>query len=93
MKTSTIIDGISSDEIGALFNSLKDEIKEIKQNFTPKMPTEYLSRTEVSEILKCDISTVHNWTVKKKLKAYGIGNRVLYKRNEVEAAIIPLDKD
>jgi hypothetical protein len=71
---------------------MRNQLEELSQKFEPKIPTEYLTRTEVADMFKCDISTVHNWTVKGKLIPYGIGNRVYYKRSEVEAAIIPLGK-
>jgi len=93
MKNSTLIHDLTPEEITSLFEGFRTQIVEdIKQNFTPKVPTEYLTRTEVAEMFKCDISTVHNWTVKGKLKAYGIGNRVYYKRSEVEVVLLPLGK-
>ncbi|WP_421824367.1 helix-turn-helix domain-containing protein [Flagellimonas oceanensis] len=46
-----------------------------------------LTRKEVSEFFKVDISTVHNWTKKGKLKAYGIANRVYYKESELKRAL------
>ena len=49
-----------------------------------------LSPTEVAEIFKCHITTVHNWTKKGLLKKYGIGNRVYYKLHEVLASLITL---
>ncbi len=72
---------------------IKQSSNELKQNFEPKIPTEYLTRSEVAEMLKCDLSTIHNWTKKGKLIPYGIGNRVYYKRHEVEAVLIPFGKN
>lgn len=74
----------------AIIEGVNEHLKELKQYFQPKQPTEYLTRNEVKELLKIDLSSVHNWTKKGKLKSYGIGNRVYYKRSEVEASIIPL---
>jgi len=37
------------------------------------------------------LSTIWNWQKKGKLKAYGIGHRVYYKRHEVEQSIKPLN--
>jgi len=90
MKNSTILHELTPDQITGLFEGLQNQLIELKQGFEPKVPTEYLTRTEVSKMLKCDLSTIHNWTVKGKLKAYGIGNRVYYKRLEVESVLIPL---
>ena len=68
-------------------NEITKQLAEIKKSFEPKTPTEYLTRAEVAEMLKCDPSTVHNWTKKGKLVKYCLGNRTYYKRSEVEAAI------
>lgn len=92
MENSTLIHNVSPDQITILFDGLKNQILELKQSFVPKTPTEYLTRNEVADFLKCDLSTVHNWTKKGKLKAYGIGNRVYYKRMEVEAVLLPLNE-
>ena len=72
---------------------IRSELAELKQNFQPKAPTEYLTRNEVAEWLKCDISTIHNWTVKGTLVKYCIGNRTYYKRSEIEAVMIPIDNN
>lgn len=89
MKNSTLIHNVTAEQIELLFAGLQNQLTELKHNFAPKTPSEYLTRSEIAEWLKCDLSTVHNWTKKGKLKPYGIGNRVYYKRHEVEAVLIP----
>ena len=69
---------------------IRNQLQELKNSFEPKTPCEYLTRIEVAEMLKCDISTVHNWTTKGKLIKYCIGNKSYYKRKEVESAIIAI---
>lgn len=76
----------------AIIQGVKSHLDELKNNFQPKTPTEFLGRSEVAEMLKVDISTVHNWTVRNILTSYQIGRRVLYKRKEVEKAIVELKK-
>ena len=93
MKNSTLIHDVTPEQITSLFEGLQNQISDLKQNFEPKIPTEYLTRSEVAEMLKCDLSTIHNWTKKGKLIPYGIGNRVYYKRHEVEAVLIPFGKN
>jgi len=66
-------------------------IERLTNQFQPKEPKRYLTRLEVAEMLQVDISTVWAWTKKGKLKAYGIGNRVYYLRNELEQSIIPIN--
>jgi hypothetical protein len=70
---------------------IKNRLEELFNNFEPVKPTEYLTRHELAQLLKCDLSTIHNWTKKGILNPYGIGNRVYYKRNEVEATLVALD--
>lgn len=74
-----------------IINGVKDEISLLRAEFQPKEPTEYLTRNELAKLLKVDLSTIHNWTKKGKIKAYGIGNRVYYKRHEINQTIKPLN--
>ena len=73
-----------------IYNRFKSEIDNLRSDFQPKQPTEYLTRNQVKELLDVDLSTIHNWTKRGKLQAYGIGNRIYYKRCEIEQAIAPL---
>jgi hypothetical protein len=76
----------------AIIEGVKLQLNDLKKSFQPKEPTEYLTRNDVAEMLKIDLSSVHNWTVKGILTAYQIGGRVYYKRVEVETAIVKLNK-
>lgn len=76
----------------AIVQGVKSELEDLKKNFQPKEPTEYLTRHEVASLLKVDISSVHNYTSRGILKSWGIGRRVYYKRKEVESAIVELQK-
>jgi hypothetical protein len=90
MKNSTLIHDVTPEQITSLFKGLQNQISDLKQNFEPKTPNEYLTRAQVAEMLKCDLSTIHNWCKKRKLKPLGIGNRIYFLRKDVEAAIIPI---
>jgi excisionase family DNA binding protein len=92
MKTGTIqLIQITPDELQQeIISGMRAEIDKLKKEFQPKEPTEYLTRQQVKELLNVDISTIHNWTKRGKLKSYGLGNRVYYKRSEVESGIKPL---
>jgi hypothetical protein len=94
MKNSTLIHDVTPEQFQeVIFQVVKTQFEILKKEFKPKEPTEYLTRTEVSEWLKCDISTVHNWTKSGRLIPYGIANRVYYKRSEVESALKPFGKN
>lgn len=75
----------------AIITGVQVQIEELKKQFQPKEPTQYLTRNEVKELLNVDLSTIHNWQKKGKLRAYGIGSRVYFKRHEVEQSIKPLN--
>lgn len=71
----------------SILHGVKQQLDELKEFYQPKEPEEYLTRAEVAKLLKVDISTVHNWSKAGKLKRHALGNRVYYKRSEIEEAI------
>lgn len=46
-----------------------------------------MTRKETAEFLDVNLATLWRWTSQKKLKKYGIGNKVYYKRSEVLESI------
>ena len=78
----------------AIINGVKGIIDDLKKNYEPKKPEEYLTREETAKLLKINLSTLWAWTKKDKLKAYGItgeGHRVYYKRSEIEKALVQIN--
>lgn len=67
---------------------LTKEFKQVQQT-----PEQYLTRKEVADMLKIELSTLHNWCKKGKLKPYGIGNRVYFLRSDIEKALKPLNQE
>lgn len=94
MSPSFNIIGLSIQDLKNLFGQvLKTELSEVKKDLLPKEPNSYLTRKEVSEMLKIDLSSVHNWSKKGILKPHQIGNRVYYKLDEIENAIVELKRN
>lgn len=93
METSTILNNVSAEQINSLFQGLQNQLTALQTKFEPKTPTEYLTRNEVAGLLKCDLSTIHNWCKKGKLIPYGIGARVYFKRSDIEAVLLPFGKN
>lgn len=82
---------ISSDELqNAIIEGVKLQLNELKVNFQPKEPNQFLTRSETAKILKIDLSTLYKWTKKGTLKSYGLNGRVYYKLDEVENSIVEL---
>lgn len=91
-KCAIILRELSAEELISLFDKLQVQLDEIKKGFQPKEPTEYLTRNETADLLKCDLSTLWIWHKKGKLVPHGIANRVYYKRSDIEAVMKPLGK-
>ncbi|NER10034.1 Helix-turn-helix domain-containing protein [Muriicola jejuensis] len=70
---------------------LEEELQAIKENFQPKHPEELLTREETAEFLKVSMTTLWQWSRKGILPSYGIGNRVYYKRSELENTLVKLE--
>ncbi len=47
----------------------------------------YLSRQEVCKLLRISLPTLNDWSKLGRLQSYKIGNRVLYKQEEVENSL------
>lgn len=88
MSAIQFIGTTPSDLIQEIKKEIIPELKaELSKEFQPKEPTEYLTRQEVCEILHIDLSSLHRWRKEGKLIAYGLGNRVYFKRNEIDELI------
>jgi len=55
-----------------------------------ELSNHFITRKEVSKLLKVSLGTVDNYTKKGLLKPKGIGNRVLFVRTDVINALIDL---
>jgi len=74
------------------FENIKDEIipelkKQFCSEFQDKRPEDYLTRDEVCELLKIDLSSLHRWRKEGKIPSYGMGKRVYFKRSEIDTII------
>jgi hypothetical protein len=76
----------------AIIEGVKLQLEEFIKYVVTKEPKKYLTRQDVAEMLQIDLSSVHNWTKKGTLTSYQISGRVYYKLNEVENAIVKLNK-
>jgi excisionase family DNA binding protein len=85
--------GITPEENNApIFEYIDKMFNDLRKHLQPKEPTEYMTRKEVAKMLSVDVSTIHNLCEKSVLQKYQIGGRILFKRVEVENAIIKLEK-
>jgi hypothetical protein len=90
MKTVQLVGMTPEENNKPIFEYFDKKFDDLEKSFQPKEPTTFLTRKEVAKLLSVDISSIHNMTVKGILQKYQISGRVLYKRSEVENAIIKL---
>lgn len=69
---------------------VKTQLEELKKEFQPKTPEEYLTRKETAELLKVNLSTIHAYANKGILKPLGLSGRVYFRRSEIEESLISL---
>lgn len=82
----------SSQELKELIqNAINDTMAALQSKLQPKKSDEYLTRQEVADLFKVDLSTIHNWCKQGKLKPYGIGSRVYFLRSDIDNCLIPLN--
>jgi excisionase family DNA binding protein len=87
------LNGITINELAeALIPLLTSPVTTAVQTQTVKPEVELLNREEVCKMLSINKTTLSKYTKMGKLKSYGIGNRVLYKRNEVLECLTLLKK-
>ena len=71
---------------------IKEAISESKK-LVREEPEEYLTREEASKILKVSLPTLWHWNNKGILKPYRLGNKIRYKKSELESCLIEINKD
>ncbi|MNK96249.1 Helix-turn-helix domain protein [compost metagenome] len=80
---------------GYTIEQLADALKPLLQLSAEVKPQEeipeLITRDEVCKLLSFNKTSLWKHTKSGKLKSYGIGNRVYYKRNEVLEAVKPLN--
>ena len=74
----------------AIIDGVKTQLETLKLHFETKQPKPLLSRAEVSKMLNVSLVTLNKWNKNGKLKAVGIGGRVLYRQEDIDNAIVEL---
>lgn len=69
---------------------VKEQVEELQNIFKPKEPLELLSRKETAQLLKINVSTLHNWVSKGVLEPHHVQGRVYFKRSEIEKTFVKL---
>ena len=86
MDTQIFLNGITLQELAEALAALLQNKQFV--NISPE--NELMTRDEVCKMLSFNKTSLWKHTKSGKLRSYGIGNRVLYKRSEVILAVKPL---
>ena len=82
-----LLNGIKLNELLEKIAQLIDSKIGHFQQPTEKKQSKFISRAEVASLLKISLPTLNEWTKLGRLLSYKMGNRVLYKAQEVEMAL------
>ena len=76
-------------EISKRLSNIEKLLQELstQNSHSNKDQEELLSKKQTCSLLGISQSTLWRWTQEKRLHAYGLNNRVYYKRSEIMAAI------
>ncbi|MDP4845367.1 MAG: helix-turn-helix domain-containing protein, partial [Salibacteraceae bacterium] len=66
-------------------------IKSIQEDLKSPKREQYLTISDVCDLLSISRSTLNSWTKSGKLMSCGISGRVYYKMSEIESSMIPLN--
>lgn len=90
MEKSNIIQQFIDSVVKAIIFAITPLFEDLKKNNPPQIPEELLTRKKTCQILSINLSTLWVWTKKGRLKSYGCGNRVYYKRTEILNCLVEL---
>lgn len=92
MEKTILFRETTPEQLQAQINEgVKQQLQEFLETYKPQQPNDYLTRSEVAKMLSVNLSTLFNWAKNGKLTPLGIGNRVYYRRSDIEKSLIPLN--
>jgi excisionase family DNA binding protein len=89
MEKMIILQGVTVDGLLEHIDAIVEKrLNEKIEQLNPKKGYKFLSRKEVSQILKVSLVTISDWSKRGIINSYRIGTRVRYKSDEIEEALI-----
>ena len=83
-----VLVGITTQELTEIIRSTIEEYQKSRpEKPLTKFPEEFLNRFQVAKLLKVSLATLNDWTKKGYIPAYRIGNRVLFKKEDVLSSL------
>jgi excisionase family DNA binding protein len=93
MENATLLNHTTPEQLTeTILKGVKTQLDELKKSYSPKEPEDFLSRMETAKLLKISLTTIHDWSNQKILKAYKVGNRTYFSRKEIEQTLFNSNK-
>jgi excisionase family DNA binding protein len=93
MTDAVLVNGVTPQQLTeTILKGVETQINDLKKNFTPKEPEDFLTRMETAKLLKISLTTVHEWSNTGILKMYKVGNRTYFRRKEIENTLFNSNK-
>jgi excisionase family DNA binding protein len=87
MKTIVQIENLNAEDLINRLEKIESHLSRVNLNDTPAEKDEFLTRSQVSEILKVSRQTLSVWHKKGVLVGSRIGTRIRYRYTDVEKLI------
>jgi len=92
MENAIMLHNLAPSDLEELIRKVvSEQLEAFRGNGSTENPEELLTREESCLLLKISLTSLWNWTKKGKLIAYGIGNRVYYKRGELIQGLVRIN--
>lgn len=75
-----------------ILSGVAKQLESFSKNFKPKNPTIWIGRKEAAEILGVTYPTLLDWNKKGILHPFKVGNRVRYRREDIEQLLLQSNK-
>ncbi len=75
-----------------ILSGVAKQLEKFSKNFKPRDPNIWIGRKEAGEILGVTYPTLLDWNKKGILHPFKIGNRVRYRRNDIEQVLLSSNK-
>ncbi len=88
MNNVTQLHGTTPEELTAIIlQGVQKQLEELKKNFAPREPDDFLTRKQTAELLSISFGCLHDWSNKGILKPLKHGNRTYYSRKAIEKTL------
>ncbi len=88
MSNVTQLHGTTPEQLTeTILQGVQKQIEDLKKNFQPREPDDFLTRKQTAELLSISFGCLHDWSKKGILKPMKHGNRTYFSRKAIEETL------